>query len=590
MSGRALARTKVSRRKAMGVHYTPPLLAEFLARRLIPFVAPRLNEPLRVLDPACGDGVLLESVLTALREGGIDPGVIVGIEADEGALCAGRFRLSRFGEVRCDLIEGDFLELVSTSDPQAHLWVSNPAVPALARGFDVIIANPPYVRTQVLGAARAQRLAFRFGLAGRVDLYHAFLVAATESLRPGGVLGIIISNRFLTTLGGSMIRRYLAQHYDVREVIDLGDTKLFEAAVLPAIFIGCRRTEDGSFAVRPGARFVRVYSDVGSGSDEPIKLTPDKGIIDILSHGEPGRYRAREGPFEVTSGELVLGQNAAEVWSLITAEEREWVDRVRAASCGVFGDVSAVRVGIKTTADDVFIRSDWNELPAEMRPEPELLRPLLGHEDAHRWTLPRGAKPSAKVLYTHEVMNGCRRAIDLRKYPRARAYLEAHRDRLERRHYVLEAGREWYEIWVPQDPAAWIVPKIVFPDISPGPRFYLDVGGNIVDGDSYWITPAPRAPSDALYLLLGVANSKLMARFHDLAFNNRLYSGRRRYITQYVGKYPYPSPGTPAARELISLVRQAVRNCGSESGASRVPMLEARIDALVEVCFGTATA
>ena len=42
-------------------------------------------------------------------------------------------------------------------------------------------------------------LAARFGLRGRVDLYQAFWVAATESLRLGGVIGIV-PNRFLSTI------------------------------------------------------------------------------------------------------------------------------------------------------------------------------------------------------------------------------------------------------------------------------------------------------------------------------------------------------------------------------------------------------
>ena len=64
------------------------------------------------------------------------------------------------------------------------------------RQFDAVIANPPYVRTQVLGAATAQELARRFRLTGRVDLYHAFAKAIANVLKPGGILGLLTSNRF----------------------------------------------------------------------------------------------------------------------------------------------------------------------------------------------------------------------------------------------------------------------------------------------------------------------------------------------------------------------------------------------------------
>ncbi len=85
-----------------------------------------------------------------------------------------------------------------------------------------------------MGAKRAQALAERFGLSGRVDLYQAFLVAMAKQLRPGGILGVITSNRFLTTRGGMATRRFLRLNFDIVELVDLGDTKLFEAAVLPA--------------------------------------------------------------------------------------------------------------------------------------------------------------------------------------------------------------------------------------------------------------------------------------------------------------------------------------------------------------------
>jgi type I restriction-modification system DNA methylase subunit len=103
--------------------------------------------------------------------------------------------------------------------------------------FDLVIANPPYVRTQVLGQSKARQLAAQFQIEGRVDLYQAFLLAMSRILRPGGVAGVIVSNRFLSTQGGTSVRRGLLERYNLKHVWDLGDTKLFEAAVLPAVLV-----------------------------------------------------------------------------------------------------------------------------------------------------------------------------------------------------------------------------------------------------------------------------------------------------------------------------------------------------------------
>ena len=573
----------------MGVHYTPAKLARFVAERLLRYVEPPASRSLRVLDPACGDGALLRAILEELRSVSGSEVEVHGIEADEAACARARKSLESYPNAEVHIRCGDFLDLCACEGEQRQLWEAEQLDSASFRELDVVIANPPYVRTQVLGAATAQGLAARFGLRGRVDLYQAFWVAATESLRLGGVIGIITSNRFLSTIAGSSIRRFLSKQFKVEEVIDLGDTKLFEAAVLPAVFVGRRVQVDGARPARAGANFMKVYScpdSVGRGSEE---ASASASLYDLLKNGKPGRYRVAEGCFEVTRGTVDVVKSAGRVWALNSPEESEWLDSVRAAASGVFADLAMVRVGVKTTADSVFIRSDWDVLPHEARPEKELLRPLLGHEDARRWLGVTGETPTAIVLYPHAVIDGRRVPVDLDLYPRALAYLESHRERLEAREYVMQAGRRWYEIWVPQNPSAWSEPKIVFPDISPEPRFYMDFRGRIVDGDSYWITVLPNVSTDMLYLLLGLANSRLVARYHDLAFNNRLYSDRRRYITQYVSKYPLPPLSRKPVTQLKTLVREFVTSSKAESDCNGIKAFEEEVNRLVDEAFGVAS-
>ena len=97
---------------------------------------------------------------------------------------------------------------------------------------------------------------------------------------------------------------------------------------------------------------------------------------------------------------------------------------------------------------------------------------------------------------------------------------------------VLDAGREWFEIWVPQDPDRWVAPKLVFRDISEKPTFWIDTTGGIVNGDCYWLAAEKAEDTDLLWLACAVANSAFIEEFYDHRFNNKLYSGRRRFITQ----------------------------------------------------------
>src|SRR5690242_15175906 len=55
-------------RKSEGAHYTPALLADFVAAQLASsHTVSRIEQPLRVLDPAVGDGSLIIALLDRLQ-------------------------------------------------------------------------------------------------------------------------------------------------------------------------------------------------------------------------------------------------------------------------------------------------------------------------------------------------------------------------------------------------------------------------------------------------------------------------------------------------------------------------------------------
>lgn len=179
-------------------------------------------------------------------------------------------------------------------------------------------------------------------------------------------------------------------------------------------------------------------------------------------------------------------------------------------------------------------------------------------------------------------MQGKRRAIDLTKYPRTRAYLEKHRPQLASRTYVVESGRGWFEIWVPQDPASWALPKLVFRDIAEKPAFWIDLGGSIVNGDCYWIAAATPSSEALLWLACAVANSTFIERFYDHRFNNKLYAGRRRFMTQYVEEFPLPDPTTELAHEIVEKAKSIFRCAPTHDVAAD----RQQTDALVWNSFG----
>lgn len=556
--------------KNTGATFTPKGLADYLTSRILSYVN---DKEVRVLDPACGDGELLVSMGEQLSARNIDF-TLNGYDLNEEYLSLAKERSYRFGKQKNNFINGDFLKVVDINQNQLALNFLGTKDNSVNESADIVIANPPYVRTQILGTEQAQLLAQKFDLKGRVDLYYPFLIAMTASLKMGGIIGVITSNRYLLTKSGESVRKFLNENYEILEIIDLGDTKLFDAAVLPAIFIG--KKKGNVEAINNAAKFIKVYEELNGYKGE---LKPADNIYDVLNTTNSGYFSVNAKRYKKTDGVLMCRTTKGYSWELLSDSESLWVNKVdNNASCFV-GDLFKVRVGIKTTADKVFINDEWDKLGTE-KPEEDLLKDLISQENIGRWGTT--AKATLQILYPHYDKDGNKTTIDIEQFPKAKKYFEKFEARLKERKYLIDAGRKWFEIWVPHNPAYWNLPKLVFPDISLLPRFYFDEGGKLVNGNCYWIVAENKENIDKLLLVQGVSNSKLMTKYHDLVFNNKLYSGRRRYFTQYVEKYPLPDCNSSVAKTIIKIVKKL----NAENDAEKINVLEEQLEIKVAEAFG----
>lgn len=512
-------------RKRTGATFTPQWLAEALATRLVEhWQVPTLRRT-RVLEPAVGDGVLVEALLRACAAAGIPTPEIHAWDTDEDALNQARRRLLLLAP-DIQLHHGDFLA-------------------ADTAPFDLVIANPPWVRTQVLGRDRAQEVAARFGLGGRVDLSHAFVARTLEVLAPGGIAGLWLSNKLLSTRGAGALRSVLLDRVSILDIWDLGDTRQFDAAVLPAALVFTANKVS-----RP-ARYVRCQRIAS-----PAPCPP----LDLL-HPRPGPARMPDDHgVHVEVGEL-SGAVGRGVWRLETPASRQWLAQVAAHSKGCFGDLGPVKVGVKSTADKVFVRNDWATCTPAM---PELLRPLTTHRSAHPIRA-RHPVPAWQILYPHETVDGARRPVDLDPHPASRAWLEAHEARLRGRTYVQEAGRAWYALWVPHAPDGWAGPKLVCRDIAAHPCMWVDLEGTVVNGDCYWI-PVADVDDPRMWAAVAIGCSHFALAWYDRRFGNRLYAGRRRFLTQYIQHFPLPADPR-ALSDLAHAARQLYGKLADENAS-----------------------
>jgi adenine-specific DNA-methyltransferase len=558
--------SEIDQIKQTGATFTPIGLAAFLAEKLLGY---NQSTDLRVLDPACGDGALLMAISDALQARKLNF-ELHGYDSNEEYLSIAKQNLQSNNSIyNATLTHKDFLEAIDLNKEQLSLFAPEENK---VNGFaDMIIANPPYVRTQVLGTEKAQALSKKFALKGRVDLYYPFLIAMTHALKENGILGVITSNRYLFTKSGESVRKFLNDNYQILEVIDLGDTKLFNAAVLPAIFIGKKKTKPNNST----ASFLKIYEELNGYTGEIGKATD---IYSILNSSKDGFFSDGKKPYKKSSGILKVGKEKGDLWAMLSKVEAQWVSRIEQGSKSIVANHFSVRIGIKTTADKVFISDKWDEL-GDAKPEKELLKVLISQQNIKPWGSCN--KKKLKVLYPHFALEGKKQTIKIEDYPKAHAYLKNHQEKLNGRKYLIEAGRNWFEIWVPQNPALWKYPKLVFPDISVMPRFYFDNSGKIVNGNCYWIVAENEKDTDKLLLIQGIANSKLMTKYHDLVFNNKLYSGRRRYFSQYVENYPIPEISSFESKKIVEIVKEI----NKDSDNTNIEALTAQLEEAVAKAY-----
>lgn len=534
--------------KETGAVYTPSGMAHDLSSSMWEHLPQ--GKSFSILEPAVGDGRLLRALLNT-----IDAGIevqVMAYEVDGDVLAQTKVGLEKefpnynFTFVNRDIVE-DFLG--------GHL---------MGREFDIVIANPPYLRTQIMGADKSRRLAKHFGLKGRLDIYYVFVLIAIELLAVNGVAGFVTSNRFMRVKSGESLRNFLLSNSELLEIIDYGDTKLFEAAVLPCTFVFKRGKTDPQ-----KVRFFSIYQAEASGASSGSLHFP----YDTVRTSSEILYGASV--FKVQNGDLQVNE-ADGTWSVGSKESISWLQTVDSYTKARFGQLGKIRVGIKSTADKVFIIKDPSSFGNQL---PELARPLVTHRNAGQ--IVGNPEPQWMVVYPHDSFAGKRRVVPLDNYPRSKAYLEAHRQQLEGRKYVKNARRQWYEIWVPQDPAKWTKPKIVFRDIADTPQFWLETSGAVVNGDCYWLDIFDGIACDSVLLALGILNSSFITDYYDRRFNNKLYAGKRRFMTQYVEQFPLPPEDTREAAEIVELVRRSL-----DRNSELRPKEKDRLDYLVYACFG----
>ncbi|MBR3881217.1 MAG: N-6 DNA methylase, partial [Mailhella sp.] len=305
--------SNTGKHKENGVVYTPEEMANYVAKEILNYRTSAFDSEISILDPAVGTGELLIALINTISEQGKRIKA-VGYETDKIVGKETQKKLEiMFPQVEIEIRTSNFLDAVEDGT---------------AGKYDCVIANPPYIRTQILGSSRSQEIAQKLSLSGRVDIYYAFLLYAREVLKPSGVAGFITSNKFMTIKAGNAVRNYMVQNYTLHHITDLGDTKLFNASVLPCIIIFSL----GHTLKKESVDFTSVYQVSEGGKCKRIQNIFDTIYEDgIYQLSDGRRYRFQQGTIQSVESDTL--------WTISSCENKEWLREVESKTWLTFSQI-----------------------------------------------------------------------------------------------------------------------------------------------------------------------------------------------------------------------------------------------------------
>jgi len=393
-------------------------------------------------------------------------------------------------------------------------------------GFDVVMANPPYIRQELLGRDyKENKLKPNFAevYSGTADIYVYFFARANAMLRTNGVGCFISSNKWLRAGYGEKLRQLLLDQTKFHLVVDFGELPVFNAATFPAIFLwqnAEREETPTNWAVVKELR--ACYADGVREHIEKLKETLPPSQFGI------GKSRLAS----------IHNSNLRETMEQSGVRLKEYVN-------------DEIYYGIKTGLNEAFIinRETRNKLICEDKRSAEIIKPILAGDDVRKY----------ETHFRENYLIFTRRGIEIEKYPVIEKYLTTFREDLMPKSSLNDKrGRKpgtykWFEI---QDSVAYYEifqnPKIIFPDIAKQTRFALDSSGFLCSDTTSFIS------NSDLYLL-AVLNSKLCFQFlKDSAsvLGDKDKGGRIRFKKVYVETLPIPNASDDEREAIANLAKE----------------------------------
>lgn len=392
----------------------------------------------------------------------------------------------------------------------AETWVLNRdyLLDADSKQADFIIGNPPYVRLEDIPeeTASVYRRAYPT-MRGRADLYVAFFEAALRQLKTGGVCAFICADRWMRNQYGAELRQLITSAYSVEVLLSMHNANAFDDEVdaYPAITVIRHKKQQPTVVAR---------ADQDAENLQPRQLATMLQTKDCDTL-PPGIHRAV----------VKTWFKGADPWPCHSPEQLALLRRLEDQFPPLEMNAK-VGIGVATGNDSVYITTDADLVEPSRLLKLALAKDLAG--GTVRWSGHYLVNP-----WNHDGL------VNLKAYPKLKAYYEQHVAALKRRHTAEKSASKWYKTIDRVNDALTDTHKLYIPDIKNRLEPVLDRGETYPHHNLYFI----QSDEWDLEVLGGLLMSKV-GQFFIESYGVRMRGGYLRFQAQYLRRIRVPAPKT----------------------------------------------
>ena len=451
-------------------------------------------------------------------------------------------------QLREQSINVDFGDLDLSANDQFSLWHTWFYDVFSQGGFDIVIANPPYVDAKKLKSI-APSLRHYVVFNGTADLYTYFYELALTLLSNKGVLTYITSNKWIRSEYGRKLRKLFLQN-SIVQLVDFGRNRLFGATVDSNIIVVKKISQEN----KP----LLCYFD---------ENTKGTSLKEMLEYGQVK--------------DVCLTEDA---WLLKAGENDMMKSKIEAHGVPLKNFGVNIFRGILTGFNKAYhIDETKKEKLVQLDPNSaSIIKPLICGNNTEKYF----CVPSDLYL----IATFPSRHYNIDDFPAVKQYLLSYGiERLEqtgRTHIVdgkqvksrKKTHNKWFET---QDSIGYweefTMPKIIWQAISKRIAFAYDpIGSYFCDVTTFFMT------GEKLKYILAILNSKL---FEYALLNIYLEGDTFKSKNAIIQNFPIPKIDEDREKPLIDIVDEMV-NIKSGNPLADISYLEKRANILVYHLYG----